>query len=325
MRDRGYIREYRALLIGEQRFLREDGEGFYTELANRNKNDVNQLMKPALGRTIGPSGVYGANEGHFIITTKINLAYGQIKTAIQTAFRDTRDQDISVFFIATHGNSAGDGELEMAFTGDPNKPDQVRVFSENQLLPMSTLAGWLREYVRGKVFVILESCGAGSAIYPADNGSKALKASKTNRGTSADDEYDPKAFVSEAVAVFSKADPGLTEPDGTEEGLRKDSTGDMKVGKFYVLAAAAHHEMSYGWEAGDASFNFFTKWLTDGIGRKGSSPADRNGDEKLTLQELYSYIKNVGDDYISSHFEGNPDQHVQCWPANSSVALLRLK
>ena len=327
MRNKGYLREYRALLVGQTKFLRAGDVGFVVQTAMRNKKDVTDYMAPALGETSGPEGLYGPAGSDFNITCKYDLSYSALRAAIRTAFADTRDQDVSVFFIATHGDNAGDGDLEMAFNGNPGNWNQIWTFSESQFVPFSTLASWLKTYVKGKVFVILESCGAGSSIKPADPEGNGAKGGAEPEARA---KYDPKAFTAKAVEAFAEADPGLADvrPGVPETGLRKNSTGDLMHEKFYVLAAAAHHEESYG--PGSDTYNFFTKWLTEGIGSRASSPADTNGDELLTLQEMYSYVSEVGDNYISTHYvkpngEPYPDQHVQCWPANSTVPLLKLK
>ena len=326
MREKGYLREYRALLVGQTKFLRPEYGRFVVQTAMRNKRDVTDYMAPALRGTIGPEGLYGPAGSDFSMACKYDLSYSELRSAIRNAFTDTRDQDISVFFIATHGNNTGDGDLEMAFNGDPKDLDQVWTYSQNQYVPFNTLAAWLKTYVKGKVFIILESCGAGSSIYPADPEDPAGSTAKG--GAEPEVKYDPKAFTAKAIEVFAEADPGLTEvrPGVPETSLRKNSTGDLKHEKFYVLAAAAHHEESYGL----AGYNFFTKWLKEGIGSSGDSPADTNGDGLLNLQEMHSYVSEVGDNYISTHYvkpngEPYPDQHVQCWPANSTVPLLKLK
>ena len=119
MRDKGWLREYRALLVGEQKFLRMVDGRIGVKNENRNVYDVRNHMAPTLGKTAGPEGLYGPAGNDFSITCKYNLSYSALRAAIQTTFADTRDQDISVFFIATHGNNGGDGDLEMAFNGNP--------------------------------------------------------------------------------------------------------------------------------------------------------------------------------------------------------------
>ncbi len=305
-RTHGYIAECRALLIGEKTFLRSvwevdeygnEKEKFYKQLASRNANDVTK-MAAMLDK------VYGPPESMYQTTMKINASYDMIQSLIQTTFADTMEQDISLFFIASHGYSDGDGELEMAFTGNPDSEEDRETYGAKRWLPFDVLAEWLSEMVQGKVIVILESCGAGSSIY-VENGAKG------NRGSEEDRSED---IVQAAVKAFAKADPGVAqEPDGD---LRKNSTGDLRKPKFYVLAAARHKEPSWGYgNQVEDPMNLFTKWLIQGVGTKDFSPADTDiADNKLTLNELYQYIREV--EY---------KQHVQVYPENSDQVVFLFK
>ena len=72
----------------------------------------------------------------------------------------------------------------------------------------------------------------------------------------------------------------------------------------------------------ESSYNYFTMWLTEGIGTSGDMPADTDGNGKTTLNELYQYISDVGDNYPFRD-GGVYYQHVQVYPANSSYVLFR--
>lgn len=306
MRDLGCIVEYRALLIGEQRFLWFDDEedpdsGYYLDgMAQRNVADVLR-MSETLEHTVGPRGPVGPSGDAFRITRKTNLSWSGIRDAVADTFADTRNQDLSLIFIATHGKETGDGDLRTAFTGDETDPDQVEEYRKHCDLPFSVLASWLTAHVRGRVFVILESCGSGSAIAPASSSD---------------------AFVSRAAETFAAQDPGLPVSP-VEASLLPKSTGDLRLPKYYVLAASRHHEMSYGFETfeEESSYNFFTKWLIQGIGKKNRSPADRNRDNFLTLDEMYRYIRQFNSFRVGGV---TYHQHVRCYPENSSYKLLKL-
>ena len=300
MREKGYLVEYRALLIGEKNFL--SGEA-----ADRNVGDVNAMQK-MLQRVYGPTG------SQYSVNKKTNLSYDQIEAQIQSTFADTMEQDVSLFFIATHGNEKNDGDLEMAFTGDPENEEDTESFV--RWLPFDTLASWLSSYVQGKVIVLLESCGAGSAIFAGNNVTSMLYAGKSATLDGGE------AFVERAVRAFAKADPGL--PDVSEpSGAKGNGTGAMRQPKFYVLAAAAHGELSWGYlnnTEGKPVMNLFTIWLLDGIGKAGASPADLfPQDGILTLRELFEYINTNG------KHNGETIQHVQCYPQDSGFECFVLK
>lgn len=322
MRDLGYIVEYRALLIGEQSFLwfsdEDDPDSglFLDNMEQRNVADVLR-MSETLEHVLGPLEPLGPSGGAFQLTRKTNLSWSGIRDAIADTFADTRDQDLSVFFVATHGNDAGDGDLRTAFTGDSFDPDQVRAYWEHRYLSFRTLASWLTAHVRGRVFVILESCGSGSSVY--SNSSRPGLRKAPSQSVPATD-----GFADRAVSVFAAEDPGLSPaPSGKEIRLFSNSTGDLRLPKYYVLAASRHHEPSYGFETyeEDTSYNFFTKWLIEGIGTKDRSPADRNRDYFLSLDEMYRYVSQ----FSSFEYEGvTYYQHVQRYPENNHDKLLKL-
>lgn len=287
--------DYRALLIGE--------ENFSYDVCTRNRGDVLH-MEHMLGTV---TGLYG---GRYSITKKYDLSAKQVLSAIKTTFADADENDVSLFFIATHGDVelTGDyaGMLAMAPSGN---------------LLLKKLASALQA-VPGKVIVILESCGAGAAVY-ADNSSnggsdrKALFESVKKRA---------EAFDAAAIRAFANADTDVRVRYGaSDSGDARANTGEFRVeNKFYVLTASQYQELSWGNEMMDAdrSYNYFTLWLYDGIGVSGSMPADANNNGQTTLNELYRYISDVGDDYPFRPASGGVYyQHVQVYPADSDYVL----
>ena len=308
-REHRYITEYRALLIGETKFIRNNELTY----VNRNANDVKK-MAAMLGKVYGPTGE------KFQVTQRTNLRRTALKSAIQTTFAGTMDHDVSLFFIATHGNSDGDGDLEMPYNGDPNDTEYWNEYfvETRQYLPFSTLAEWLSTMVNGKVIVILESCGAGSAIYVESNGLQ-------KRGEKTEDEKS-EDFVQAAVKAFAKADPGIITVAEPNMDTNRKSTGNMRQPKFYVLAAAQHGEDSLGEPNSWADpMNLFTRWLIAGVGEKGNSPADTDLNNLLTLNELYRYIQIARNNYTGPGTIPDNKQHVQVYPENSSQAIFLLK
>ena len=183
-------------------------------------------------------------------------------------------------------------------------------------LSFKTLASWLNTYVKGRVFVILESCGAGSSVYPSKPPYLEENASAKAEQS---DQDDSEELLSKAIKAFAEVDHSITiaNPDGQKGGVSANSTGDFTKfeNKFYVLAAADHHEDSYGWEDSTSvsgSYNFFTYWLILGIGNKGNSPADKSKNGSLSLYELYNYIKTEPDKHTINH-KPYPKQSVQCY------------
>ncbi|MBQ6347771.1 MAG: Ig-like domain-containing protein [Clostridia bacterium] len=285
--------DYRALLIGEENFL--------SDVCTRNRGDVlhmeNMLMNV--------KGYYG---GRYSITKKYDLSAKQVLSAIKTTFADADENDVSLFFIATHGDVSSTGEyagyLSMVPSGD---------------MLLGELANALKA-VPGKVIVILESCGSGAAVYANGNGATDRKAMLEAAKQRA------KAFDAAAIRAFANADTGVrVRVDASDSGDTRANTGEFRVdNKFYVLTASDYNELSWGNEVYDAdrSYNYFTLWLIQGIGVSGSMPADANNNGQTTLNELYQYISDVGDDYPFRPTDGGVYyQHVQVYPAKSNFVL----
>ena len=329
MRERGCLAEYRALVIGEKTFLEQnkDTGAYYIAKVLRNEGDANQMQSKL-------NTLYGATGNPFSVVKKTDLSSGEILSAIQSTFADTMDQDVSLFFIASHGYR-NSGDLLMPYLGSLQDEDALETYSHNSRLSFETLASWLTTHVKGKVIVILESCGSGAAVYSSENGAKGtlspgMDASSlrfvTRSLTEDTQEADAAAFTEKAVEAFGKADPGVAvvQP-GTKSspaGMRKAS-GSFRQPKFYVLASCAYNEDCYGYANTSSHrpiMNFFTLWLLQGIGKAGASPADtipKNG--VLTLQELFLYI------YTNGKYNGKVVQHVQCYPSDSGFECFLLK
>ena len=282
---------YRALLIGEENF---SGQSVCT----RNRGDVT-AMTNMLNSITGPAG------GSFSIIKKYDLSASQVLSAVKNAFSGADDDDVSLFFIATHGDVDYTGDYAGALAMSPSGS-----------LLLKDLANALNA-VPGKVIVVLESCGAGAAVYPnggnSNNDGKALYEDIKRRATQFDEAV---------IKAFSGADPGIVvtlQPNDVQA-----NTGEFRVdNKFYVLTASRYQELSWGMESGksETSYNYFTMWLTQGIGTSGAMPADANSNNQTTLDELYRYISKVGDDYQFRTDSGVYYQHVQVYPADSDYVL----
>ncbi len=272
---------YRALLISEVNF---------DPVCIRNKGDV-QMMDTMLQNVRGPGG------GRYAVTTRQDLSPAQIQSEISAVFGGATAQDVSLFFIATHGDVSAGPDSTDAGALETVSGGYVRFVD---------LASWLNA-VPGKVIVIVESCGSGAAIYA--NGLMAA-------GPAVTDEQ----FAQALIDAFASLDGGTA---------LRPNTGELRVdNKFYVLTAAAFQQLSWGIESGP--YNYFTKWLTEGVGTSGNIPADvqyvGNRDGVVTLEELYGYISAVGDGH---QFGKDPDtgeplyQTVKRYPENSNYQLFK--
>ena len=314
---------YRALLIGERKFGAE-GSSYYCA---RNGGDVvhmASMLNP------GSTGVYGPGGTKYTVTSKYDLTKDQIKSAIQSTFSGTKDTDVSIFMIASHGVvevSSGSGAGAIA------------TMSSN--LYFSELASWLNTYCKGQVIVIIETCGSGSGIYASGVAENAEALSNAE-----------ERITQEAVMAFARADHGFTieTTDVVEnaDGVVSVNTGELRVAnKFYVLAAARHQEYSYGESethyssTQSQSGNVFINGLVKGVGTRSSSPADSSPKNKVvTLEETYkyivSYVKTWSAKYPSDSWYDPSDpytwgidpaqaQHTQRYPKNSTYPLFMFR
>ncbi len=286
---------YRALLVGEENF---------SPVCTRNRGDVT-LMANMLSSVTGPTGA------QYSVTKAYDLSSSQLLNAINSAFGSARDNDVSLFFIATHGDSVSSGEYAGAL---------ILADSSGSItsLKLDALADCLSE-IPGKVIVILESCGSGAAVY--ENSASSDSMTFYANSAPADSEKQQAAdaaFVETVIQAFAARDTVSIASNGL-----LSNTGEFRVeSKFYVLTCSAYQQESWGTEEGP--WNYFTKWLTNGIGTSGSMPADAtygNGDGALTLEEAYHYVSTVGDNYEFIYDGDTYTQQVKRYPEGSAYEL----
>ena len=239
---------YRALLIGQT----YRSTGYSTLVGDR---DVS-LLKAALKKGKGPKG------GKYKVTTKTDLSYSGIQSAIEETFANADADDVSLFYFSGHGDASsysfGAGAL---VTVEDFGTDWVDLL---------TLSLWLR-CVPGKVIVFIDSCGSGAAIYGSGR-------------SSANAAAEAARFNQAVIDAFAAADMTIVNGDA-------ENTGDFRESKFCVLTSSGYREDSYVYRFKEGKYSLFTYYAARGC--KGA--ADKNGDKYITLNELYKYIhKNEG-------------------------------
>ena len=283
---------YRALLFSESTFA--------GGVIGRNRGDV-QLMANMLASVTGPDG------GEYKVASFDDLVADEVYQMIDKyLIQPSRDGDVSMFFFASHGDHRSETEQLAGRLWCRNK---------ETWLELPTLAKKLSK-VKGKVIVLLESCGPGAALHEFDE-------EPEPNGPEGEEEtgelLDDPAFSGEIIRAFSDADPGQevygTEEDsrGTESNAKKNT---FRTEKFLVMTASAYRQASY--YMGVHSCNLFPYWLTQGVGTTGSLPADAlcgDNDNRLTLQELYRFV------YNKTKYMQTP----QVYPADSSYILFLRK
>lgn len=207
------------------------------------------------------------------ITVKKDLTGVQIGEAIEDAFRGAAAEDTCLFFYTGHGND--DPDLR------PGALLGIGYDAENGVvdaLEGQQLAEILDRTCPGKVIVILDSCGSGSLIYEGDG--------------------SPNAFVRGAAAAFSG-----------RGGRLYSNTGELLGSKFTVLAAAEHGD--YGWigpVSSRVNASLFCYSLIRALGcsfpagaYSGTMPADTDGDNRLTLEEVFRGANRYLNEYKAAH------------------------
>lgn len=153
------------------------------------------------------------------------------------------------------------------------------------------LASILKQY-KGKFVVMLDCCHAGTII-SKDNSIKSSEESITEK-------FDMDEFIL-----------GFTNTNGNEKA------GEMIDSKFLVLCSSSSSEYSSG-----GALSLATKYWSLGSGwnpvqqSQGSLIADQNYNNRITLNELYSYSRE-------QVLKQNHKQHIEVYPENSQFVLFQ--
>jgi len=281
---------YRALLIAEGDFSQ------HRTSAEKKKLKVSytgaEAMQKMLKASVGPSG------GKWETTYKKDRSNAEIGNLIRDVLGKAKSNDVSLFYITSHGDNVS----------PVNKGEAGAIKTTDDWIWTSTLASRLKK-VRGKVIVIIDTCGSGAAIYSSnglENNGKMKEAAKS--------------FNTAVVSAFSKADVGLyVDENGnvTEAGETRSNAGELRIeNKFYVLTACDAME--------DSLSDEFVKCLTKGVNKK-KMPADTNKDGVVTLNELYKYISSKLDNKEMKAQKKKFYQHVQVYPKNCEFGLFKRK
>lgn len=256
---------YFALVIG-------NGTGYrYLKPLTGVANDT-KAMKKALGQTCQ----------NWRITVCENRTAAQIKTDILSAFKEaTLPTDVCLFFYSGHGD-----ETKNSSAGSLCGIDYS--YGTGAVSP-AALRDTLNKATKGKVIVILDSCGSGASIYANGN---------------APANGNPAAFTSAVIGAFSN----------TGDISVVSNTGELRTSKYTVLAACRYGQTSMGayltrssmkdWynNLSDSPFlsgSMFTYSLVRSMGCSfpggtfsGKISGDSNKDGWLSLKEAYSGIKS---------------------------------
>lgn len=262
---------YRAVLFSESTFV--------GGVIQRNRGDV-KLMQKMLASVRGPDG------GQYSVSSFDDLVASDVLAKVEELLvKPSLEGDVSMFFFASHG------DFRSKTTDLAGRLFCVR---KETWVSLPELAATLSR-CRGKVIVLLESCGPGAALlnYAAEDGT----AQTAEEAEEAEEAYH-KAFVEEVIRAFSEADPGMAvylpgNEEAPEPGAEQGVLGSnlFLTEKFIVMVASGYLQASYS--IGKDTSNLFPNKLCKGVGTSGPMPADvecGNGDGLLTVNELYQYV-----------------------------------
>ena len=137
-------------------------------------------------------------------------------------------------------------------------------------------------YIKGKVVIVIDSCHSGGSI-------------------NKDSTDDLEEFASSFIQVFED----------------ESKSGELQSDRFAVLCSSRNDEPSYG----GSTVSVATKYWLEGAGWSVTSGsicslfADSNGDNKVSLDELYQYSYDKVVKYMDNQ------QHTVCSPEGSEIVL----
>ncbi len=268
--------KYYALLVGNSAYT-------YQNPLNGPKYDIAVLSAALKGL-----------KQNWVVTKKGNLTSKQILASITSAFSKATSNDICLFYYSGHGDDS------YGSSGGSLAGIECDYYG-NGLVSPGALARRLKEACPGKVIVLLDACGSGSYIY-------------NNAGEKVEVSGSPKNFNDAIINAFSYRDEEVVS-----------NTGELIGKKFIVLTASAHGQPSSDIRFTGENFyaGLFTYFLCGAMGcdypdghYMGQMYGDSNKDNKLTLGETYTFIK---DQISMTRFE----QQTQKYGSTSTVLFTR--
>ena len=264
-----------------------------------------------------------------------NASAAQTKSAISSTLGAADADDVSLFYYSGHGkveerSSESDGALCMY---DPSN------YSGIELMELSALESCLSA-VKGKVVVILDSCGSGAGVV-----SDPYSRSVSKDADIIDSKEESDAFLNDVIDVFSQNDTGVFDNSASYPGALSKYAEFCTSGKYYVIAGcevgttsmsialgSTSNELctDYEWYSGNYCYaGALTYSILKGAGYKytkgggsrssNSMAADTDSSSTLTFSETFTYakakVKEIADEYEDV-------QNVVCYPANGDNQII---
>ena len=206
-------------------------------------------------------------------------------------FPDRTKSDIIAKMQELFESSSESDVNYLYFTCHGGRDGRIYIGSDGLAFSGWELASILKQY-NGKFVVMLDCCHAGTII-SKDSTAESNEAAST-------EYFDLDEFVS-----------GFSNMNGNEK------SGEMIDSKFLVLCSSRGAEYSSG-----GSLSLATKYWSLGSGwnpiqqSQGSLIADQNYNNRITLNELYTYSRE-------QVLKQNDEQHIEVYPENSQFVLFK--
>lgn len=220
----------------------------------------------------------------FSVTIEENLSPEGIISAIGSCFAAADGNDVSLLYYSGHGET--DGSLLGADTLSRLAPQRLRAALDS---------------IPGRKVIIVDACYSGQLIAEEQEKGGTLRAASSS---------DPADAAENGAAGFVSA---------FQAAFRTRLRGALNSDLYFVVTAASEKEASMEGDVdpgtGKLDMGYFTYGFCKGCGW--NSPlsqtcglmADRNGDEAVSIQEIYAYARSVAAGY-------NPRQTAEVWPAD---------
>ena len=266
---------YRALLVGVGDYINYDPLPEGNDL-NSPPFDVNR-MRQTLEKCR-----FGLSDSEFSIISELkdlNATKTAILNGIASTFSGADENDISYFYFSGHGDWDLISTSFICPTDANGSVDSLISVDELEI----TLSA-----IPGTKVVFLDTCHSGGFI---------------GKGKITISKEELVSFNNEIINVFSQ----------------NQSKGLLKTNQYKVLTSCHDYQTCLGLEDltnPENSFGIFTMALCVGCGYDSFTspyPADNNENNKVSLQEAYSYIESTLETY---------DQDVQVYPSNSTFTIV---
>lgn len=231
------------------------------------------------------------------VTAQANLTGAQIRSMLQSMSKSGAGKnDVTVFYYSGHGMNGGG--YSGALCGVDW--DAVTVKEVQRAL----------DKVPGKVVVLLDCCLSGQYITSKSATGYIIGNEYSENGN----EMDAQAFNLAFISAFQQSVSAKALTDSAQKS------------KYKILTASGPRQASYISNDRNDACSVFTDYLAQALGEDCATgklktlPADANGDQVVTLKELYAYVDNRVKAYLKRYPAYK--QTTMVWPSGDATPII---